>query len=257
MAEAAGGRFAMFDLLAPIFHELYDTTGLNFIFFYDRYEYDRLVHGMVLTVALGANCLLLSVVIGIVGAWAQGSASLAVRTIVAIYIQLFRNTPPFVQLLFFYFGLAQFTPQIDVDGHAQPLIGAFGWAVLSLGCFGGAFNVEIFRAAIEAVPTATREASEALGYTRSKSFLFVILPLAFRFCLPALTNNLVSLLKTTSLAYAIAVPEVTYVANQIWSDNVNVPEMMLVLFIYYNLIVAILVWGLHKVEHRLKIPGYG
>jgi polar amino acid transport system permease protein len=67
---------------------------------------------------------------------------------------------------------------------------------------------------------------------------------------------LISLLKTTSLAYAIAVPEMTQVANQIWSDNVNVPEMMLILFVFYNLIVAALAGVLHLLERSLRIPGY-
>jgi polar amino acid transport system permease protein len=246
----------VFEILAPYFRELYDTTGINFVFFYERYEYDRLTHGMLLTIVLGFCCLTLSIAIGVLGAWAQGARSRLVRAVTAGYVQLFRNTPPFVQLLFFYFGLGPLTPQVNAGGYLEPVISAFGWAVIGLGCFGGAFNVEIFRSGIEAVPVATREASEALGYSRSQAFFHVTLPLAFRFCLPALTNNLISLLKTTSLAYAIAVPEITYVANQIWSDNVNVPEMMLVLFIYYNLLIAVLAWGMHGVESKLRIPGY-
>ena len=84
-----------------------------------------------------------------------------------------------------------------------------------------------------------------------------LFPLAFRVCLPALNNNLVNLLKTTTLAYAIAVPEMMYTCNQIWSDNVNVPEMMLVMFIFYIILVGILVVGMHKWEHKMRIPGYG
>ena len=80
------------------------------------------------------------------------------------------------------------------------------WAIISLSLFAGAFNVEIFRSGIEAVPQTTVEAAEALGYTRLKAYLHIVLPLAFRICLPALNNNLVNLLKTTTLAYAIAVP---------------------------------------------------
>lgn len=246
----------MFDILAPYFHELYDTTGINFVFFYERYEYDRLIRGMLLAIYLGICCLSLSVIIGIIGAWAQGARSRILRGFVAGYVQLFRNTPPFVQLLFFYFGLGPLTPQVDAGGYLEPIITSFGWAVIGLGCFGGAFNVEIFRSGIEAVPESTREASEALGYSRTQAFFFVTLPLAFRFCLPALSNNLISLLKTTSLAYAIAVPEITYVANQIWSDNVNVPEMMLVLFLFYNVIIAIFASAMRLLENALQIPGY-
>ena len=178
------------------------------------------------------------------------------RATVAAYIQVFRNTPPFVQLLFFYFAISPFTPQSNAGGYLQPAISAFDWAVLSLGCFGGAFNVEIFRSGVQAVPASTKEAAIALGYTRLMAFIYVTLPLAFRICLPALGTNLISLAKTTSLAYAIAVPEMTYTANQIWSDNVNVPEMMIVLFLFYNLLVAILAWLIRTLEQKLKLKGY-
>jgi His/Glu/Gln/Arg/opine family amino acid ABC transporter permease subunit len=104
-------------------------------------------------------------------------------------------------------------PVYDAGGWNEPIIGNFGWAVVSLSFFAGAFNVEIFRAGIEAVPTATKEAAESLGYTRLKSYMYIVLPLAFRVSLPALNNNLVNLVKTTTLAYVIAVPEMMYTVS--------------------------------------------
>ncbi len=247
----------MLELFADYFQTLYDDTGANFVIFYEVYEYDRFIEAIWVSLQLIVACLIFSLVVGVVGAWAQGAQSRLVRLGMAGYIQVFRNTPPFVQLLFFYFVIGTLTPQIDRGGYFEPVIGSFGWAVISLGFFAGAFNVEIFRSGIEAVPIATREAAEALGYSRLKAYVYVTLPLAFRVCLPALNNNLVNLLKTTTLAYGIAVPEMMYTANQIWSDNVNVPEMMLVLFIYYVGLVAVLVWLMHRWEHRMRIPGYG
>jgi polar amino acid transport system permease protein len=144
-----------------------------------------------------------------------------------------------------------------MGGYYQPIISAFTWAIISLGIFGGAFNVEIFRAGLEAVPSSTREAAESLCMSKWQTYIYVTLPLAFRISLPALTNNLVSLAKTTSLAYVISVPEMTYTLNQVWSDNVNVPEMMLLLFLFYVLVVSLLAAGLHIVERRLTLPGYG
>jgi len=251
------------ELFADFFRNLYDTTGLNFVIFYEAYEYERFVTAIWTSLKLIVICLILSLIVGIVGAWAQGAQSRVLRLAMAGYIQFFRNTPPFVQILFFYFVVgttlerAGLMPLVDMGGWQEPMIGNFGWAVVSLSFFAGSFNVEIFRSGIEAVPTATREAAEALGYTRLKSYIYIILPLAFRVCLPSLNNNLVNLLKTTTLAYAIAVPEMMYTANQIWSDNVNVTEMMLVLFVYYIVLVAVLVWLMHKWERKMKIPGYG
>jgi polar amino acid transport system permease protein len=196
-------------------------------------------------------------VIGVLGAWAQGARSAFLRGAMDAYIQAFRNTPPMIQLLFFYFALGAFTPQVDMGGYYQPIISAFTWAIISLGIFGGAFNVEIFRAGLEAVPSSTREAAESLCMSKWQTYIYVTLPLAFRISLPALTNNLVSLAKTTSLAYVISVPEMTYTLNQVWSDNVNVPEMMLLLFLFYVLVVSLLAAGLHVIERRLTLPGYG
>jgi polar amino acid transport system permease protein len=248
---------AVLEYIAPFFLKLYDETGWNFVMFYEQYEYDRFMAAVWTSLKLIVACLIFSLVVGIIGAWAQGAKSRIVRLGMAGYIQIFRNTPPFVQLLFFYFVIAKITPEVDKGGYVEPVIGSFGWAVIALGFFAGAFNTEIFRSGIEAVPTSTREAAEALGYTRLKSYIYVIFPLAFRVCLPSLNNNLVNLLKTTTLAYGIAVPEMMYTANQIWSDNVNVPEMMIVLFVYYIVLVGVLVWVMHKWEHKMRIPGYG
>ncbi len=247
----------MLDLLTPFFQRLYEETGWNFVIFYEQYEWDRFVSAIWVSLELIVASLFFSLVVGIVGAWLQGSPIKVVRVLMSGYIQFFRNTPPYVQLLFFFFVLGNFTPQVDKGGYFEPMISSFGWAVISLSFFAGAFNVEIFRAGIEAVPESTREAAESLGYSRFKAYIYVILPLAFRVSLPALNNNLVNLLKTTTQAYAIAVPEMLYTLNQVWSDNVNVPEMMIVLFTYYVGLVAVLVWGMHRWERKMKIPGYG
>ena len=81
-----------------------DAPRWNFIFFYEQRQFDRVVEGLWTTVQLSVACVFLSVVIGVVGAWMQGSHSRLVRAIVQGYIQFFRNTPPLVQLLFFSYS---------------------------------------------------------------------------------------------------------------------------------------------------------
>ena len=144
-----------------------------------------------------------------------------------------------------------------MGGWYEPMIGSFGWAVIAIGIFGGSYNVEIFRSGIEAVPDSTKEAAEALGFSGFKIFVYVTFPLAVRICLPALTNNIVSLAKTSSLAYVIAVPEITYSLSGIWSDSLNVPEMMLLLFVYYIVLIAIIARIMTAIERKLALPGYG
>jgi polar amino acid transport system permease protein len=236
---------------------LHDKTGINLTIFYDAFDRHRFAAGFRTTVELSLVCVVLSVVIGALGAWLQGSKLKALRAAVHWYIQLFRNTPPLVQLYFFYFGLGTLLRVPGPGGQLQPVVSSFAWAVISLSFFAGAFNVEIFRSGIEAVPRATVEAAESLGYSRLAAYLHIILPLAFRVCLPALNNNLVNLIKTTTLAYAISVPELLWVSSQIWSDEVNVPEMMNVLLICYIGLVGVLVFAMERWERAMRVPGMG
>ena len=232
----------------------------NFIFFHDPRQWARLVSGFQYTVWLSIACVIFSVIIGVVGAWLQGAKSAWVRRLVQGYIQFFRNTPPFVQLLFFYFALGQFTPTITgADGWTEtPLISNVGWAIISLSFFAGAFNVEIFRAGIEAIPDSTREAAASLGMSRLQTYKEVVLPLAFRVSLPALNNNLVNLVKTTTQAIGIAVPELLYECVGIWNDYPSaLYPTMLILFISFILLVGVLVYGMHRWENAMRIPGYG
>lgn len=240
------------------FKILYDDTGINLPFLYDSYDRGRMFDGFLMTIKLSLLCLFFSVIIGMIGAWLQNSPLKWTRRFVGGYIQIFRNTPPLVQLYFFYFAVGALLPKIDNGyGGEMPLLGGFAWAVISLSFFAGAFNVEIYRSGIEAVPKSTVEAAEALGFSRLQIYKDITLPLAFRVMLPALNNNLVNLVKTTTLAYAIAVPEMLYEANQIWSDNVNVTEMMIFMLLAYFFLVGILVWGMNRWERAMKIPGYG
>jgi len=238
------------------FRLLYEATGIKLTIFYDPFDRARFFHGFLTSVRLMGVCLLASVVIGIVGAWIQGSRLAPFRLITQAYIQFFRNTPPLVQLYFFYFALGSYLRVTTEAGLRVPLVSNFTWAVIGLSFYAGAFNIEIFRAGIEAVPRETVEAAEGLGYSRLKAYWYVILPLAFRISLPALNNNLVNLIKTTTIAYAIAVPEMLYVANQIWSDETNVPEMMNVLLAIYVSLVGVLVFVMGRWERAMRIPGY-
>ena len=241
------------DDVAAWFVWLHKATGIKLTIFYDAYDRGRFVEGFVTTVKLSAYCLVLSLALGAVAAWLAGSRVAAVRRAIHGFVQLFRNTPPLVQLYFFYFALGPVLPKVG----GGPLLGSFGWAVVSLTLLETAFAAEIFRAGIEAVPKAMVEAAESLGFSRWQIYRQVVLPLAVRVTMPAMTNNLVNLVKTTTLAYAIAVPELVYMSAQIWSEQVNVPEMMVVLLISYVAIVGIINEVMQRLEVRLRVPGFG
>jgi polar amino acid transport system permease protein len=241
------------DDVAAWFLALYKTTGIKLTIFYDGYDRARFFQGFVTTVKLSAYCLVLSLVLGALAAWLTGSRVAVVRRAVTGFVALFRNTPPLVQLYFFYFALGPLVPKVD----GAPLLGSFGWAVVSLTLLETAFAAEIYRAGIEAVPKAMVEAAASLGYSRWQIYRLIMLPLALRATMPAMTNNLVNLVKTTTLAYAIAVPELVYMSAQIWSEQVNVPEMMVVLLICYVAIVGLINQGMQWLENRFRVPGFG
>lgn len=247
----------MLQSIADWFRALNETTGLNFTVFYDAYDARNFFEGILITLELTIASVLASIVIGVAGAFGQTAGPFWVRKGIDGFVSLFRNTPPLVQMFFFYFGIGSLLPASYNDiGMIEPWLTSFQWAVLALSLFAGAFNIEIFRSGIEAVPKTTVEAAGSLGYTSFGQYRYVVLPLALRICLPALTNNLVNLLKTTTLAYTIAVPETLYTVKQIWTAAQNVPEMMTLLLIVYIGLVGVLVWIMHIWQRALEIPGY-
>jgi len=241
------------DDVAAWFLALYKTTGIKLTIFYDGYDRGRFLQGFVTTVKLSAYCLVLSLFFGALVAMLQGSRVALMRRTATVFVELFRNTPPLVQLYFFYFALGPLLPKV---GGVPPL-GSFGWAVVSLTLLETAFAAEIYRAGIEAVPKAMVEAAASLGFSRAQIYRQVVLPLALRVTMPAMTNNLVNLVKTTTLAYAIAVPELVYMSAQIWSEQVNVPEMMIVLLTCYVAMVGVINQVMQWLEVRLRVPGFG
>ena len=169
------------DDFAAWFRWLHQATGIKLTIFYDAYDRSRFLTGFATTLKLSAYCLVLSLALGAVAAWLSGSRIEAVRRAVAGSVQLFRNTPPLVQLYFFYFAVGPVLPTLG----GMPLLGSFGWALVSLTLLEAAFVAEIFRAGIEAVPKAMIEAAESLGFTRWQVYRQVVLPLALRVTMPA------------------------------------------------------------------------
>ncbi|RIA18743.1 amino acid ABC transporter membrane protein 1 (PAAT family) [Ectopseudomonas oleovorans] len=235
----------------------FTSWGVNLTILWDPIDRQRFLLGLALTIALSVLSVAISLVIGVLGAWMKGSRWDLPRQLVTLYVEVFRNTPLLIQLFFFYFGLGALLSFELNDGNAQSqLIVNFFWALLVLGIHAGAYQVEAIRGSLDAVPRSTIEAAQSLGLNPAQTFRKVVLPLALRNALPSVGNSLVQAVKATSVAYAIAVPELTYAANRIWSDNFNVPEMMVVLFITYFTLLGLVSMGMRAIEHRLTLPGY-
>ncbi|HWK43823.1 MAG TPA: amino acid ABC transporter permease [Stellaceae bacterium] len=234
-------------------------TSLDFSWLADPVYQRWLLEGLGNTITLAALSSVMAVAIGVVGAFLLLVGGPGVRGVVRFYIELFRNTPPVLQMLFLYFTLTSIGVTITdpKTGSQVPLLSAYACALVSLSLFGGALAIEAFRSGLEAVPAATIEAGRSLGYTRAALFRRVQLPIAARICLPSLTNILTNLFKTTSQASIITVPELLYYAGQIYTENFRTLEVMLLVLMLYVSLVTVLAAAMGRVERALAFPGYG
>lgn len=233
-----------------------DGHGLVLSVLWDPLDRSRLVEGLGLTLGMALTCGLASLLIGALGVIAQRSARPWVRGLVNGYVALWRSTPLLVQLFFLYFGLGALLPLTQgSDGSEVRLLDGTGWAIIAIALYSGAFQIEALRAGIDAVPDGLREAAVALGLHGRPLWLHILLPLALRNSLPAVGNNLIQTLKATSVAYAVAAPELLYAANRIWSDRFNVGEMMQVLLVTWLVLIGGSSWLLGRLEAHLRLPG--
>lgn len=187
---------------------------------------------MALALALGLLVALLSEAGGRLG-----------RGLVRAYVELFRNTPLLIQIFIVYFGL----PQMGL--RLSPFLS--GLSALTL--YAAAYNAEIFRAGLEAVPRGQHEAARSTGLTGLQAARHVVVPQAIRICLPALGNNLVSLVKNSSLVSTIGMVELMFVANDISFNNFRSFEIYGAAAVLYVVLVLALTRVLARLERRLGV----
>src|SRR5207245_10129888 len=154
--------------------------------------------GAAVTLLVSVLAMALAVPLGLFLALARTHGGHAARMGAHAYIELFRGTPVLLQLYLLYYGLA---PIVHFD--------ALTAAILGLGLNYGAYEAEVHRAALGAIPAGQAEAAAALGLSRGQQLRLVLLPQALRTALPAMTNDLISLLKDSSLVSVITVVELT------------------------------------------------
>lgn len=164
-----------------------------------------LLDGAVMTVVVTAGSLVVSILLGLLFAGLRTSQSRVLRAVAHVYVEVFRAVPVLTQLFIVYFGLA-------AAGIRVPPIPA---AFIGFGLNGGAYLTEVFRAGIEAINRGQTEAALAIGMTRLSALRLIVLPQAMRVVLPSLANFSIGLLKDTSLASAVAAPELSFGAGML------------------------------------------
>lgn len=203
--------------------------------------------GVIVTVGTVVGALALGLILGIPMAVGQIYGATPVRLFVRIYVWFFRGTPLLVLLFLFYFGLFPF---LGMD------VSAFAASCLVLGLTSTAYQSQIFRAAISALPMGQMKAARALGMSDAQALRTIILPQALRLSLPGWSNEFSILLKDSALAYALGTPEIMARVNFVATRTYTHLPMYIVAAILYFLITLIGLYFLRALERKVRIPGY-
>jgi polar amino acid transport system permease protein len=187
----------------------------------------------------------LGVVIGVVTAVAKLAPFRALRWAADFYVWVVRGTPLLVQVLFVFFALPELIPWLQLSD--------FNSAVIALAVNVGAYNAEAIRAGILAVPKGQTEAARSLGLSGAQTFRDVVFPQAFKVALPPLVNNVVALLKDSSLAYVIGVVELTNVGGRLQAATFEPVPVLLTTATIYLILTTVLTQISGAIESRLDV----
>jgi polar amino acid transport system permease protein len=216
-------------------------TGLDFSVLGEYYP--MLLQGLMWTCLLCASSIALSLVGGVPLAVASISRNRWLRSITEFFLWVFRGTPLLLQLFLIYFGL----PQIGI--YLSPMVSG----VLGLGIHYAVYNADVMRTGIVAIESGQYEASRSLGLSRAQTLRKVIIPQALRNVAPALGNNLIALLKESSLVSIITVPELTLAAQRAISDTFRPFEFYIAAGAIYYGVNYFLEMGLKRVEMKTAL----
>ncbi|WP_026677169.1 amino acid ABC transporter permease [Fictibacillus gelatini] len=201
-----------------------------------------LLEGAKLTIILSLVSIFGSLLFGLVIALFRMSKSKILSGIAKLYISFFRGTPLLIQLLIFYNG---FTFIVRLEGWQAALIGL----ILHF----SAYIAESYRGAIQSISKGQWEASYSLGMNYVQTLKEIILPQAWRVAIPSIWNSLIDIVKSSSLASAITVPELTLVADQRSASSLIVLPILLEAALIYWALTTLLDWTRYWLERKLQL----
>jgi len=188
----------------------------------------------------------IGMVLGLFGALAALSPLRPLRMAIAAYLAVFRGTPVLVQIVFWYDAVAELT---DNAINLPALVAG----VIALGVNEGAYMTEIVRAGLLSVDPGQREAARSLGMTFPLMMRRIVIPQALRIIIPPTGNQFIGMLKTTSLLFTIAVPEIFATGTNIYSVNFRYFEVLSVVSIWYLLLTGLLSLVQRRLERRFGL----
>lgn len=204
----------------------------------------KLSEGMLVSIEIFVLTLIISIPLGLIVAFGRMSKNTILRNVVKIYISIMRGTPLMLQLMVVYFG------PYYLFGVRLPRGYRFWAVIIGFGLNYAAYFAEIYRGGIESMPVGQYEAAKILGYSKMQTLSRIILPQVFKRIIPAVTNEVITLVKDTSLAFVISEMEMFTVAKAIASaQRTMIPYVAAGIFYYvFNFIVATV---MEKLENRL------
>ena len=202
----------------------------------------QLMGGMLTSVQIFVVTLVFSLPLGLVVAFGRMSKNSVIRTIVKGYISVMRGTPLMLQLMVVYFG-PYYIFGLKLGSGYRLWAALIGFVINY-----AAYFAEIYRSGIQSMPQGQYEAAKILGYSRGQTFFKIILPQVIKRILPSVTNEVITLVKDTSLAFTLSVMEMFSIAKMLAASQSNmIPFIAAGLFYYvFNLIVALAMEGLEK-----------
>ena len=219
----------------------------------------KILNGFVNTLLLTVLCMGIGILLGLVAAVMTLSENPVLRFLAGTYIWLFRGVPALVQLIF-WFNLALIFPRVSVgipfvgvtflEGNANELITPFVSALLGLGLAEGAYMSEIIRGGILAVDKGQSEAGLSLGMTRGRLLRRIVLPQAMRVIIPPTGNEVISMLKLTSLVAVVSGSDLLSNAQGIYTTTYEVVELLIVVSVWYLIASTALTLVQRRVERR-------
>ena len=206
---------------------------------------EQLSEGFLVTVEIFALTLLFSLPLGMLVAFGRMSRCKIVKLIAKLYISVMRGTPLMLQIIVVYFGPYYMFRLKMGAGYSFPAV------IIAFVINYAAYFAEIYRSGIESMPKGQYEAAEVLGYSKAQTFVRIILPQVIKRVLPSITNETITLVKDTSLAFTISIAEMFTVAKQIGAAQTSVVPLLAAGIFYYvfNLIVATV---MEYIEKRLS-----
>ena len=186
--------------------------------------------------------LVFAMPLGMIVAFGRMSKNIVIRTLVKAYISIMRGTPLMLQILVVYFGPFYVFGMKMGTGYRFPAV------IIAFVINYAAYFAEIYRAGIESIPLGQYEAAEVLGYSKPQTFFKIILPQVIKRVLPPVTNETITLVKDTSLAFTISLAEMFTVAKQIGAAQTSIMPLMAAGVFYYvfNLLVATIMEAIEK-----------